>query len=109
MEKKNYLRIVTDDDKALRIDEQFTYSDLLEIADREYYWVVYEDDQKIVICNCKGTTVTMKEKELTIDRNDLLEAMSAVEAIYYRIEKIIKAVNEAGDSIVDWEKMFEKR
>lgn len=109
MDKKNYLRIVTDDDKALRIDEQFTYSDLLEIADREYYWVVYEDDQKIVICNSEGTSVTMKEKEVITDKNDLLEAMSAVEAIYYRIEKIVKAVNEAGDSIVDWEKFFEKK
>ena len=107
MEKRSFLRIVTEDDKALRIDEQFTYSDLLEIADREYFWVVYEDDQKIVICNCKGTTVTMKEKETTTDKNDLLEAMSAVEAIYYRIEKIVKAVNEAGESIVDWEKTYE--
>lgn len=109
MENRSYLRIVTEDDKALWVDKEFTYSDLLEIADREYFWVVYEDDQKIVICNCKGTTVTTKEKEVITDKNDLFEAIGAVEVTYYKIEKIIKAVNEAGKTIVDCEKMFEKK
>lgn len=109
MEKKNYLRIVTEDDKALRIDEQFTYSDLLEIADREYFWVVYEDDQKIVICNCKGTTVTMKEKDILVDKEDIMSATFAVESIYHKIARIVDSVDAAGDCAVEWEKMFEKK
>lgn len=108
MEKRSFLRIVTEDDEPLYIDEWFKYNDLLKVVGSEYFWAVYEDDRMTVICNGNETTVTIKEKDLVIDKYDILDKTNIVENVYYKLHKIVKQVNEAGEAIVDWEKSYEK-
>ncbi len=106
--EKSYLRIITEADEPLYINEEFRYEDLLKVAGSEYFWVVYEDDQAIVICNDHETTVTNKEKETILDKNYILDRINTVEAIHYKLWRIVKATEEAGKRLVDDEKSYEK-
>lgn len=108
MENRSYLRIVTEDDEPLYINEGFMYEDLLKVVGSEYFWVVYEDDQVIIICNDHETTVTNKEKELILNRNYILDRINTVEAIHYKLWRIVKSTEEAGKLLVDEEKSYEK-
>jgi hypothetical protein len=105
--RKNYIRIVTEDDEAIRIDENFTFEDILEVMKKEYFWVVYEDARSVVICNSTGTSVTMKKPGDTLDKDDLEERFRAVEVIYYKLKKLKNFLDEATESAVAYEKLFE--
>lgn len=103
----SYIRVVTEDDEAIRIDENFTFKDFLEVMKKEYFWVVYEDTQSIVICNSEGTSVTMKNKGETLEKDYLDDRFRAVEVIYYQLERLKRVLDEATSKTVEYEKLFE--